>query len=582
MRIIINGRTHDVTAGQDENLFELMNRMGFRLDAPCGGGGRCGKCRVTIVNAGRPTQEEIESIDPESIREGIRLACATAVYDGIDVRFEPPSERLAHIATAGDSVQYDFDPAVKEVEVTLSPPQLSDQTADLERLCAALGVKTLRPAREALRALPGALRQGGWKPSAVIREDMLLGLNPKKLCGVAVDVGTTTLACYLLDLRGGIDLAVASALNPQRAFGDDVISRCDYARSGGLDELQKLVSAEINRLVGSMCAQAGVDREDVFQMTVAGNTVMMHLLAGISPENIAQSPFIPAWTHSVDFRAAELGLKLNRSAVVSLLPCIAGYVGADTAAAMLAAGMREGGEPVLLIDIGTNGEIALSANGRLFACSTAAGPAFEGAHISCGMGGVGGAISQVKVDGGIRYRTIGNAVAVGICGSGLLDLVAGFLDVGAIDETGRIDADKVPPWMEIVEGKLAVDKARGIFVTQRDVREVQLAKGAIAAGVEVLLREAGIGVSDIRHVYLAGGFGSFMDKRSAGRIGLIPPELVHRTSAMGNGSGAGAKAALLSKAAMTEAERLARAVRYVELSVRQDFQDAFVDKMMFY
>ena len=281
-------------------------------------------------------------------------------------------------------------------------------------------------------------------------------------------------------------------------------------------------------------------------------------------------------------QAAELGLALNRSAVVSLLPCVAGYVGADTSAAMLAAGMREDGDTVLLIDIGTNGEIALSANGRLFACSTAAGPAFEGAHISCGMGGVTGAISQVKVDGGIKYRTIGNTVAAGICGSGLLDLIAGFLDVGAIDETGRINADGAPPWVKIVDGKLAVDRVRGIFVTQRDVREVQLAKGAIAAGVDVLLREAGIGVSDIRHVHLAGGFGSFMDKRSACRIGLIPPELVQRTSAMGNGSGAGAKAALLSKEAMAEAERLAQAVRYVELSVRQDFQDAFVDKMMFY
>ena len=568
--------------GHDGNLYELMNRLGFHFDAPCGGGGRCGKCRVTIVNARQPTGEESDLLDPGSIRDGVRLACATAVFDGMEVRFEQSDERLAHIVTAGNSVQYDFDPAVKEVEVELAPPQLSDQTADLERLSAALDEKSLRLARETLRALPGVLRRGGWKVTAVIKGGTLLDLNPKNLCGVAVDVGTTTLASYLLDLRSGAELAVTSSLNPQKAFGDDVISRCDYARSGGLDELQKLVAGEINRLVESLCAQARVNREDIFQVTAAGNTVMMHLLAGISPENIAQSPFIPAWTHSVDFQAAELGLALNRSAVVSLLPCVAGYVGADTSAAMLAAGMREDGDTVLLIDIGTNGEIALSANGRLFACSTAAGPAFEGAHISCGMGGVTGAISQVKVDGGIKYRTIGNTVAAGICGSGLLDLIAGFLDVGAIDETGRINADGAPPWVEIVDGKLAVDRVRGIFVTQRDVREVQLAKGAIAAGVDVLLREAGIGVSDIRHVHLAGGFGSFMDKRSACRIGLIPPELVQRTSAMGNGSGAGAKAALLSKEAMAEAERLAQAVRYVELSVRQDFQDAFVDKMMFY
>ena len=435
--------------------------------------------------------------------------------------------------------------------------------------------------RETLRELPGVLRQSGWKVSAALKGPKLLALNPKNLCGVAVDIGTTTLASYLLDLRTGAELAVASALNPQKIFGEDVIARCDHARSGGLDELQKLVVDEINRLVERMCAEVRVDRRDVFHMTMAGNTVMMHLLAGIPPENIAQSPFVPAWTGSIDFSAAELGLSVHPSAAVTLLPCIAGYVGADIVADMLAAGMSERGETALLIDIGTNGEIALSARGKLFACSTAAGPAFEGAHISCGMGGVSGAISQVRMDQGIHCRTIGGVAACGVCGSGLLDLIAGFLDAGAIDLAGRIDGKNAAPWVEIHEGKLAVDKAGGIFITQRDIREVQLAKAAIAAGVDVLLKEAGVRASDIRRVLLAGGFGSYLDKQSAGRIGLIPKELVGRTMAIGNGSGAGARAALLSQEAMAEAERLARAVTYVELSARQDFQDAFVDQMMF-
>jgi uncharacterized 2Fe-2S/4Fe-4S cluster protein (DUF4445 family) len=481
MKIIVNGKTLDVAPGHGETLYELLNGLGYRFHAPCGGGGRCGKCRVTIANAGEPAGEDANLLDAASLEKGVRLACATAIFDGMEIRFEPAGDRLAHIVTEGSSVQYDFAPPVQAKEVALTPPQLSDQTADLERLSAALGQDALQVPRETLRELPGVLRQNGWKASAVLKGTRLLALNPKNLCGVAVDIGTTTLASYLLDLRTGAELAVASALNPQKVFGEDVISRCDHARSGGLDELQKLVVTEINRLVARMCAEARVDRRDVFHMTMAGNTVMMHLLAGIPPENIAQSPFVPAWTRAIDFSAAELGLSVHPSAAVTLLPCIAGYVGADIVADMLAAGMNERGETALLIDIGTNGEIALSAGGKLFACSTAAGPAFEGAHISCGMGGVSGAISQVRMDHGIRYRTIGGAAACGVCGSGLLDLIAGFLDAGAIDLAGRIDGKNAAPWVEIHEGKLAVEKASGIFITQRDIREVQLAKAAIAA-----------------------------------------------------------------------------------------------------
>jgi uncharacterized 2Fe-2S/4Fe-4S cluster protein (DUF4445 family) len=435
--------------------------------------------------------------------------------------------------------------------------------------------------RGALRELPGALRREGLETAAVLKEDRLLGLNPEGLFGMAVDIGTTTLACYLMDLRTGAELAVASSLNPQKAYGDDVITRCDFARSGGLDELQRAVAGEIDGLAGRLCGQAGVRREDIYHAAFAGNTVMMHLFAGIPPENIALSPFIPAFTGAQEFDARELGLNLSPSAVATLLPCVAGYIGADTVAGMVAAGMREDSEPAMLIDIGTNGEIALSAKHGLYACSTAAGPAFEGAHIRCGMGGVAGAINMVEVKNGIRFTTIGAAPARGICGSGLLDLVAGLLECGAIDDTGRLDPDAAPPWVEFDGDGVVVDREAGIVLTGRDVREMQLAKGAIAAGVEVLVNEAGIRVRDIRHVYLAGGFGSYMDRRSACRIGLIPKELEYRTAAIGNSSGAGAKAVLLSSEAMAEAERLAKAVKYIELSARKDFQDAFMDKMMF-
>jgi uncharacterized 2Fe-2S/4Fe-4S cluster protein (DUF4445 family) len=341
------------------------------------------------------------------------------------------------------------------------------------------------------------------------------------------------------------------------------------------------VTGEIDRLVGVLCAQAGVDCHDICHMTLSGNTVMMHLAAGISPETIAEAPFVPVWTAERTLEAAELGLSVSPGALVTLLPCVAGYVGADTVAAMVAAGLHEDGEPALLIDIGTNGEIALAAGGRLFACSTAAGPAFEGAHIRNGMGGVAGAINHAAFTDGLRVTTIGDAPAKGICGSGLLDLIAGLLDLGVIDETGRIDTDAAPSWLSVDATGVVIDAEADIMLTRRDIREVQLAKGAIAAGVQVLLREAGIAEDDVRHVWLAGGFGSYMDRRSACRVGLIPMSLLDRTEAVGNGSGAGAKAAMLSAQARAEAVRLSTAVCYVELSARQDFQELFMDYMMF-
>lgn len=581
MTITVNGKAIEASAGPGESLHELLSAHGFRVTAPCGGGGRCGKCRVSIANPPLPTETDLRLVSAEDLRAGIRLACVTIPSDGMVVRFEQANERPAHIATEGQSVNYPFAPAVVIKSAVLAAPDLNDQAADMERLCTALGMKGLNAPRSILRELPQALRQSGWKVRVAIAGDRIVDLNPAGLYGVAVDIGTTTLAGYLIDLTTGAELAVASALNPQKPWGDDVITRADYARSGGLDALQEAVTGEINAMIGSMCKKAQVNPASIYSVTLAGNTVMMHLVAGVTPEHIAQSPFIPAFSCALDLPAAELGLNANPNAIATLLPCVAGYIGADTVAGLLAVGMNEGSEPTLLIDIGTNGEIALAAGGSLYACSTAAGPAFEGAHISSGMGGVAGAINKATCDGAIRFTTIGNAPPQGVCGSGLLDLVAGLLDAGAIDDTGRLDEEAAPSWIEFDDTGVVIDREAGIHLTGRDIREVQLAKGAVAAGIEVLLAAAGIGIADVRHVYLAGGFGSYMDKRSAGRIGLIPAALVDRTTAIGNSSGAGAKAALLSAPAMEEAKRLARSVQYIELSARKDFQDAFMDKMMF-
>jgi len=320
-------------------------------------------------------------------------------------------------------------------------------------------------------------------------------------------------------------------------------------------------------------------------MTVAGNTIMLHLFAGISPRNIAVSPFIPALTGMLTAPAAAFGLPL-RYAAVTLLSSVAGYVGADTIAAVMASGMDEASGVSLLADIGTNGEIALGGPGGLLCCSTAAGPAFEGAHIHCGMGGVPGAINRVRItENGVFFDTIGGEAPRGICGSGIVDIVAGLLNTGVMDAMGRLDPDAAPavlsPLVREFESKPAFYLTDDICFTQKDAREVQLAKGAIAAGIEVLMRERGVGYDDIGALYLAGGFGSYIDFDSACAIGLLPPALRPRIQAIGNGAGAGAKMALLSGAHMRRAERIRGLMRYIELSTSAAFNDSFIENMLF-
>ncbi len=581
MRITVNGKSFQAGAAQGTTLHSLLPALGYRLAAPCGGGSRCGKCRVVIANAPAPTASDLRLISKEDLLAGVRLACATAPLEGMDIRLEQTGYRAAHIATEGHSVQYPFHPQVVTKAARLTEPGLDDQRADLDRLAEALAMDGLTASPDVLKELPGALRRCGWEVTAALRGHAVIGLNPERLYGAAVDIGTTTLAAYLVDLTTGEEVAVTSALNPQKAWGDDVITRADHAKAGGLEALQAAVASEIDGMIGRLCHTAGVDRSSIAHVVVAGNTVMMHLFAGVSPEHIAQAPFTPAFTSAMELPAAALGLHLHPNAAVTMLPCVSGYVGADTVAGLLAAGMNEQFEPSLLIDIGTNGEIALAAAGKLFACSTAAGPAFEGAHIRCGMGGVAGAINTAVVEDGIRFTTIGGEPARGICGSGLLDLVAGLLDAGVIDETGRLERNNAPGWVSFDEEGIVIDSVSGVKLTARDIREVQLAKAAVAAGIDVLLAEAGIGVEDVKTIYLAGGFGSYLDKRSAGRIGLIPLALADKAVAIGNSSGAGAKAVLLSTEAMEEAKRLAKAIRYIELSARQDFQQAFIEKMLF-
>jgi uncharacterized 2Fe-2S/4Fe-4S cluster protein (DUF4445 family) len=379
----------------------------------------------------------------------------------------------------------------------------------------------------------------------------------------AVDLGTTTIAAYLL--RDGKAIDCEAAMNPQRAVGADVISRVDYVvnHDDGLHFLAGLARRKVDELILRMTARHNVAPEEVDRVTLVGNPIMTHIFSLIDPRAIAVAPYTPAYREAFFTRGMLKSAPASEQLVGG---CVAGYVGSDTIAAAMAAGMDHSDEVSLLLDIGTNGEIALGGRGRMLCCAAAAGPAFEGAQIKHGSGAVDGAIDRVWVeDGQLRCHVIGEGAARSICGSGLVDAVAALLELELIDETGRMDGAEV-------------QIAEGVGLTQRDVREVQLAKGAIAAGIDILIKEMGILEKDIAHLYLAGGFGNYIDKKSACAIGLLPPELLDRVTPIGNAAGAGAR---LMLAGPERAEALRRHMEYLELSGRKDFQELFGEKMLF-
>ncbi len=568
-----NGRWEDIQAVQGDSLYAALTRAGVPLDAPCGGRCFCGKCRVRIEEAGEPLPGERDFLTEAQIGEGYRLACAVPALEGMRVWLA--QEAAAQIQTEGGIAAAGCDPAVTVREAKLSAATIEDPRDDFSRLEQSIG-----PLSAPSCAVLGELK----RPFMALYDGgtLLAGRDDCAAYGIAVDIGTTTVVGYLMDLSTGEQLGAASELNAQRAYGADVISRCDAAATdGGLHALSSAIRGQIAGIAARLCEESGISTQDIYHIALVGNTVMMHLLLGAPVGGIAVSPFAPTVARGFDLPADSLSLGCPR-AVATLMPCIAGYVGADTVGAALACALDADGPPRLLVDIGTNGEMALASDGQLLCCSTAAGPAFEGAHIACGMGGVRGAVAKVwPADGLLGIETIGGAAPQGICGSGLVDAVAALLGLGAVEDTGRFDEEKLGALSFPVDDKPAVRIAGGVYLTQKDLREVQLAKAAIAAGIEILLKEAGLRAEDIAETYLAGGFGSHIDPDSACRIGLLPRALRANLRAAGNAAGAGARMAVLNKSIRARAATLRERMRYIELSLRADFQDLYVDNMMF-
>ena len=587
-------------------LLEVIKKTGLELTAHCNGAGRCGKCRIRITggreDANPPTEPEQEHLAPAELSRGFRLACQVQAHGKIEI--EIPEESLirqVRLQTEGLESAVELSPLVTKIPLELSRPTLQSLQPDFERLLNGLHARDSGADRISLKMLgdlPDTLRRADWKVTAAVWDDKeVLDIEPGNTSadcyGLAIDIGTTKIACSLVNLATGEGVATFGMVNPQILFGEDILTRITYVmrNTGGGRELQEKVIGGINHLIADCCAASNTDPRHIYEAVLVANTAMHHLLLGITPHHLALSPYIPAVKGSLNFKARELNLKVHPEANIHILPVIAGFVGPDCVADVLATGLFEARDNCLLLDIGTNTEVVLGNRDRMLCCSCASGPAFEGGHLKHGMQAMSGAIEKVAIEPGslkVTYETIDHAPPKGICGSGILDCIAGMLKAGVINRKGLIQREPPLPGVrrnQDGETEFVIARAgresRDIVVTQGDIGTIQLAKGAIYAGVSILMREMKIQPPDLKQVYIAGAFGSHLDPASALAIGMLPDVPPGIIKSAGNTAVAGAKMALISRKARKTCERISARAEYIELATHPDFHSVFLEALRF-
>ncbi|HJX24095.1 MAG TPA: ASKHA domain-containing protein, partial [Candidatus Bathyarchaeia archaeon] len=557
-----------------ESILHLAQRMGLDLNSLCGGLGVCKKCLIVIKEGGSIlsplTDTEARFFSEGEVSEGYRLACRTSILRTGDIVVEIPFESRTgqmKLLASGIEAKVSLNPAVRKALVQLRKPTLKNIEADAENLLATIkekyGIRFGSLSYEVLKRLPAALREGNWNVSITIRQDEeVIAVEPNdttaRLFGFAVDVGTTKLAGYLVDLSKGKVVASASMINPQVPYGDDILSRITYTNSNpdGLNKLASTVREGIMKLIGDCCAEAGVEKEEVYDVVAVGNTAMHHILFGIDPEYVALAPHPAAIRSSLNVKAREIGLRISEGAYAYSLPLVAGFVGSDAVADGMATEIHMSEEVAMMIDIGTNTEIVLGSKYGLGACSCASGPAFEGARIKNGMRAATGAIESIWIepDLRIRYKTIDSTAPRGICGSAMVDALAEFLVNGLIDNTGKIRVEKGHPQVRrtdnlsevVIAEKGETVGGEEITVTQADIREIQLAKAAIYTGASILMKNMRILPEELKRIFIAGAFGNYVNPENARIIGMYPDIALSKVRFVGNSAGSGARMALLS------------------------------------
>jgi len=605
-------------------VLDAARQLGAGLESICGGKGTCGKCKIRIEEGNFAkygirsaitavsSREEVNArfLNKQQLKQHYRLACQTRIHGDVVV-FVPEESRKGQQVVRKEATdrKIKLNPAVKKYYVDLKPATLQDATGDFERVVAELTRRyklgNLTIDYPVLLKLQNTVRKGNWKVTVSVWKnkeivDVQAG-QMKRGYGLAVDIGTTTVAGYLCDLTSGEVLATEGVMNPQVAYGEDVMSRIGYAtkEKGGLKRLNDAIIKGLNQIIGEVTKRAGIKRADIIDMAVVGNTCIHHLFLKIDPQYLGKAPFPPGIHHSVDVKARDLGLKIASGAYVHVLPIEAGFVGADNVGVLIAEEPYNQDEMLLIIDIGTNGELILGNRKRLLSSSCATGPAFEGAEIRHGMRAAAGAIERVKIDPKtkeVQFKVIGNEKwntedkkigARGICGSGIFDVAAQVFLAGIIDKGGRFNmkvksprlrqGNTEPEFVIAWAKETAID--HDIVICQKDIRAIQLAKGAMYSGAKIMMNR--MGVKKVDRVILAGAFGSYIDKTSAAIIGLFPDCKRERVYAVGNAAGDGARIALLNQDKRDEADYWARRVEYVELTLEHDFNRIFTRALSF-
>lgn len=603
MEIVFQPEGKRVKVKIGSSVLEAAKLAGVDLTSTCGGKGNCGKCRVIVEkreNVGPLTRVEKDKLTSDELSAGYRLACQTSVKGSIIVRI-PEESRTGkqRLQIEGIKTPVRLEPLVRKYFVRLPKPTLKDPRSDFDRLQEELqrrfGIRNLTAEYDIVKYLASILREAVWEVTVTVFDgkkiiDVEPGDTTDRIFGYAVDIGTTKLAGYLLDLNTGKVIAVEPLMNPQIPFGEDVITRITYAMKGfkALGELQTVVVDGINQILEDLCDRVDVAPEEVYEMTAVGNTAMHHLFLNIYPKHLALSPYTPVIRGSVDVKAKEVGVKINPNGNVHVLPVIAGFVGADNVAVILATEIYKKDELCMALDIGTNTEVVLGNKEYMLACSCASGPAFEGAHIKHGMRAASGAIENVTIDPKsleVKYKTVEDAKPCGICGSAIVDIPAEMLKAGIIDVTGKMNKDLDSPRLRDKEGVLEfvlawkeeTSTGGDIVVTQKDLREIQLAKAAMHTGAAILMKEAEVTEEDVDVVFIAGAFGSYIDPENARIIGMYPEVPLKKVNVVGNAAGTGARMALVSKKVRDTAEEISKKVKYVELATDQNFKNELMN-----
>lgn len=585
------GRRGDCPA--EGSLLDCAHRLGVGLNSVCGGRGLCGHCKVQLLEGpvSDPTSAEQDRLSPSEIEQGYRLACQT--YLRGDCKLRVPTESMStqqRVQTEGAEFAAILSPPVRCYDIEMAPASLSDLTGDAERVLQTLeqqhGVQCRGTDIDTLRNISPVLRSCDWRVQAAVRGQEVVALSATSTpqLGLAVDLGTTKIAGYLVDFTTGRTLASQGVMNPQIGYGEDIVSRLTRV-VGSASERQQMRSLAVdalNELARELCTQADTKTEWVLEAEIVGNTAMHHLLLGLPVEQLSRSPFVSALHDSAEMKARDLGLTLAPGAYVHLLPTIAGFVGGDHVAMILATELLQLEGLTLALDMGTNTEVCLADNGRITSVSCASGPAFEGGHIRDGMRAAPGAIEHLEIMGGeVAYQTVDGAAPVGLCGSGILDTLAHLYLAGIVNERGRILDEHSR--VRISDGQrqfviVSEEERNGnpaIVLTQKDVRELQLAKAAIHTGIKVLLDNCGRKEEELDRVLIAGAFGTYVDVTSAIAIGMLPDLPLDRFHQVGNAAGAGARLALLSSEKRTETSEIAQRTGYMELATLPDFMQAF-------